>query len=272
MVDLTQFRRTTIQKINALDELAVHRPYLGMSEIGHSCERFLWYKFHWCYQEILTARMQRLFARGHREEPVIIAELNKVGIRVYDEQLEVEGVHGHVKGHIDGKAIGVIEAPKTEHLAEFKTMNAKAFKEVNDKGVRASKPVYFSQAQSYMGKLKLTRTLFVADNKNDDSMYIERLYFDKDIYDNLMVRTERIILSEVPPERKFKRTWYECKYCSAFTICHGTFPVEQTCRTCKNVDILMKGEWACNKYGMVLATDQQRLGCTNYEVMNGLRV
>ena len=244
-----------------------HRPYLGMSILGHNCERYLWYTFRWCYTSSYDPRIMRLFKRGDREEPEIIETLKSVGVHVFDEQQEVISIHGHSKGHIDGKCIGVIEAPKTVHLAEFKTMSDKYFKEVKKKGVKASKPVYYAQMQCYMKHTNLTRALFVAVNKNDDDMYIERVYYDEGFANDIMRRGEQIILSEMPPKKKFEPTWYECKWCDAKAICHGTNSWDENCRTCKHVDLLPDGEWSCNRFGFTLATGQQRIGCKKYETI-----
>jgi hypothetical protein len=268
MVEIAQVKKTTLNAISKLTEELEHRPYLGMSLLGHSCERYLWYTFRWAYSETLEARKLRLFDRGHREEPAIVSVLEKVGIRFYDPQLECVAGHGHIKGHIDGKVWGVIEAPKTEHLAEFKTMNDKSFKDTCKQGVKLSKPVYYAQAQLYMKFHSLTRCLFVAVNKNDDAMYIERIRYEADTAAALLERAEGIILSEDPPEKRFKPTWYECRWCSAQNICHGGDPWESNCRTCINCDLLPHGKWECTKYKILLTTSQQRIGCKNHEFLS----
>ena len=68
MTDLTQFNLTTLDKINSGLIKQELRPYLGMSQIGHHCERYLWLSFRWCFDSYFEPRMLRLFARGHREE------------------------------------------------------------------------------------------------------------------------------------------------------------------------------------------------------------
>jgi len=268
MVEIINKKRTTKQALSEQSEIQDVRPYLGMSQLGHSCERFLWYSFRWCYQEEISARKLRLFDRGHREEPAIIEAISKIGISVYDCQQEISAVHGHVKGHIDGKAIGVIEAPKTIHLAEFKTMNDKAFKDVVKSGVKVSKPIYYVQSQLYMFALNLDRTFFLAVNKNDDDYYIERLELEPAVSEYHLTRAEDIILAEQIPEKKYKPTWYECKWCAANDICHNKKKVEANCRMCQSCDILPKGQWSCSIYDdLIITSSQQRLGCKNYKVL-----
>ena len=270
MVEIINKKKTTLQAINELQGDSNLRPYLGMSQLGHSCERFLWYSFRWCYSDDVSARMFRLFNRGHREEPAIISLLNRVGIHIYDEQGEVVAVHGHVKGHYEGILSGVIEAPKTPHLAEFKTMNDKAFKDITKQGVKLSKPQHYAQMQMYMRKIPLTRALYVAVNKNDDSLYIERVYADDTVANSLFERAESIVLSEEPPEKRYKKTWYECKWCSASGICHNGKEVESNCRTCISCDLMPIGKWECSLHEIPLTTSQQRVGCKKYSKLENL--
>jgi hypothetical protein len=269
MVELYSNKRTTMQAISELTLEGEHRPYLGMSSLGHSCERFLWYTFRWAYKETISARMARLFDRGHREEPAIVSVLERIGMRFYGAQEEIVAIHGHCKGHIDGRLMGVIEAPKTEHLAEFKTMNDKSFKGCCKEGVKLNKPVYFAQMQVYMGGTGLTRALFVAVNKNDDAMYVERVRYEEDTRNAILDRAESVILSETPPPKKFQPTWYECRWCSAKDICHGGEPWETNCRTCHYCDMFPDGAWGCDNYDIPLSTSQQRLGCKQHVFLDG---
>lgn len=268
MVEIMQTKDTTLHLLNSLEVDVVLRPYLGMSELGHSCERYLWYTFRWCYTSKLPMRIKRLFNRGDREEEALIEALAEVGVRIYNQQEEVSSAHGHVLGHTDGRAIGVIEAPKTEHLAEFKTMNDKYFKQVCKEGVQVAFPKYYAQQQSYMKHTGLTRSLFVATNKNNDAIYIERVYYDEVEADRLERKAEEIVLSEVPPKKRFKPIWWECKFCDARYICHEKGRIEANCRTCNSCDLLPRGKWGCSKYKIELAIQQQRLGCPNHNYMD----
>ena len=172
---------------------------------------------------------------------------------------------GHSKGHCDGLALRVIEAPKTEHVLEFKTMSEKYFKKTKEVGVEEAKPVYYAQAQIYMFKMNKTRALFCAVNKNNDDYYFERLKLDKGMAKDLERRAESIVLSEKPPKKlNEKPTWWQCKFCDAIEVCHfGKEPLI-SCRTCANINILKDGEWECGNRNLKLATAQQRLACERY--------
>jgi hypothetical protein len=244
-----------------------------MSGLGHFCDRYLWLSFRWTYEEEIPQRLRRLFKRGHREEKHIIEELERVGIRCWGDQIELIDSTGHVKGHNDGIGIGFPEAPKTEHLLEFKTMACKKFEGLVKKGVRESFPKYFVQMQLYMRMLKLTRAMFIAVNKNNDEYHTERVRLDKGLADDYLLRGGLIVRAEIPETRKYKSSYYECKFCAARHICSGDQEPLKNCRTCEFSLPVEKGQWACkfnvNQFGLVLIdVERQRIGCPQYTLRN----
>lgn len=44
------------------------RPHMGLSQVGHHCDRYLWLNFRWAHVEKFSGRVLRLFQRGHDEE------------------------------------------------------------------------------------------------------------------------------------------------------------------------------------------------------------
>lgn len=264
MVKIITSQPTTLEKIESPTYQQEKRSYLGMSQIGHECSRYLWYHFRWAYQAEFPARMIRLFNRGHREEPEVIKELEKIGITCHSMQAEFVAGWGHIKGHCDGMCDGVIEAPKTTHLLEIKTMSDKYFKEMVKKGCKAAKPIYYGQCQVGMHGYSLKRALFIAVNKNDDSWYIERIRYNKDEAKELIAKGEGIILSDVPPIKVYKPTWYLCKFCDARFVCHYNSAFDVTCRTCKHVSIEKFGKWVCGDTGLELDEDAQKAACELY--------
>ena len=259
-----------------------HRPYLGYSQIGHPCARFLWYSFHWAYKSEISPRVQRLFQRGHDEELIQIADLIKAGCDFSGSQDEIVGIGGHVKGHIDGLVSNVPGAPKTLHLYEGKTANDKRFKEyckiplepnghANTRLKRWS-PTYYAQVNAYMGKMKLTRCLFVVTNKNNEARKYDRIHFDKAEYELNEEKALTILTSEFPLTKLGESTWFECKYCNARSVCHFDETPERNCRTCEHACIENDGVWSCEKHGQELSVAIQRVGCQDgYELMNCLK-
>src|SRR5690606_18060325 len=161
MAALPEMRSPTVEAIYASYEARAaqerRRGYLGGSEIGRESGRQSWYRFRWALRPAFEGRMLRLFDTGHREDPRIIEELKRIGVEVHEKdestgkQWRFTALGGHFSGGLDGVARGILEAPKTWHLLEFKTANTKTFKRVKKDGVERAQPVHFAQMQVYMG-------------------------------------------------------------------------------------------------------------------------
>lgn len=229
MVDISPYINRTVAAIDEWwrkkgdAERVDFYPTLRASQLGDECDRKLWYIYHWCLPgESFSGRMYRLFDRGHREEDRFIRALEGIGVTVFNQQEEVSALDGRLTGHIDGQAIGVPEAPKTVHVLEFKTFNDKTFKELKSKGVEGAKFQHFVQLQIYMFLLGIDRALYLAINKNDDEIYQERIELNRKFAESQIARGKRIIEAQEPPARiSEKPEWFKCKYCPAWSICHG---------------------------------------------------
>ncbi|WP_131669221.1 PD-(D/E)XK nuclease family protein [Psychrobacter pygoscelis] len=282
MANLTEFTKDNAT-LNALYEgiKAKHneqpRRYLGGSIIGKSCARQLWMDFRWVHFEDFDGRLLRLFETGHLEEPRIVQNMRDAGIEVYDvddrtgEQFGVIFHGGHFRGHADGVALGILEAPKTWHLCEFKTHNDKSFKKLINEGVEKSKPMHYAQMQVYMLGLDLTRAVYIAKNKNDDELYVERVKLDRAAAESLVERAARIIFANEPPMKvSEKPDWFECKFCPYSDYCHGgteTIPSplpNVNCRTCIHSTPQPDGTWLCEHSNEALSYDKQMRGCGDH--------
>ena len=247
------------------------RPHLGCSQVGRECAREVWYGFRWAGQVVWEGRMLRLFDRGQREEEVLVKALRSIGCEVWEEdsngkQFRVEFGDGHLSGSVDGVARGVPGAPKTPHLLEFKTHNDRSYKDLLKKGVAESKPQHMVQMQMYMCGLKLKRALYVAVNKNDDSIYTERIEYDPALAKEHISRGLDIIASDRPPPGISTRPdWYKCKFCNFKGQCHSGVPLSMNCRTCENVEVKFGGEWECKLSGDKLSLEEQKKGCKEWK-------
>ncbi len=236
------------------------RRYLGASVAGHECDRYLWLHFRGLFRERFEGRMYRLFERGRREEEQFIAELRGIGCEVWDrgedgQQFAVSALGGHFGGHLDAVVRGVPDAPKTPHVAEFKTHNDQSFKKLARVGVKDAKPMHFCQMQIYMGMMKLDRALYLSVNKDDDDLYAERVHFDSDFFKAAMRRVERIITEPSAERCAKRRDDWRCKGCPARAVCwHETgavFSRQGTwsdCRSCCHASADIEGEgarWTC---------------------------
>lgn len=247
------------------------RSHLGASIIGHSCDRWLWFSFRWIAREDFDGRMLRLFRRGQDEELPLVADLRRIGMKISDIDQKTKRQFSFKDGFFAGSMDGIIhsgvpESPNKEHILEAKTHSKKSYDQLEKDGVEKSKPVHFAQMQVYMGAMSIDRALYVAVCKDDDRIYTERVRYDKDIFDALSSRAQRIIASDRMPEPlSTDGTWYECKYCAAYSICHqNKIPQEVHCRTCSNVTFLRTGKAHCQHWDAEIPTDAQIQGCDHH--------
>lgn len=220
MVDLSFILdETTIAKVDEVvaSEGAKEAPrtYLGMSEIGHDCSRYLWLKFHKGFRDTFDGRMIRLFDTGYLIEKRIVKDLRKAGYKVNCGKKSNTFVDGNFRGHSDGIISGLKESKK-KHILEIKSMNDKNFKKFLKEGMQASNPKYYTQAQVYMGYAKLEKAIWIVENKNDSARRQERVSFDKTFFKELQEKARLIIESKAPPKGISEdESWWKCKFCQA---------------------------------------------------------
>jgi hypothetical protein len=233
------------------------RPYLGPSQSGEPCERRTWLSFRWAVRKTFPGRMLRLFRRGQREEDTVVSMLKMIGMEVTDEQKNIE-FGGHIWGHIDGVVNNAV--------LEIKTHNLKSFDNLIKNGVKSSKPQHYAQMQLYMLGLKMNRALYFAVCKDDDRIHTERIELDKEYAEKELNRLKRITLKEhIPAPISTDPSWYQCKFCEAHDICHGSkLTREINCRTCAHSTPLGSGQWHCIRWGAIIPTDAQRNGCPSH--------
>jgi hypothetical protein len=270
----------TIAAIDAAVAAAEPRDFdhvVRSSSIG-KCERHLWYRYRWAHEpEQFDGRMLRLFHTGHAEEARMIAWLRLAGVTVAavdpvtGEQWEVVDLDGHFAGHLDGIVTGLIEAPKTPHLLECKTHNAKSFEQLKRHGVAVAKPDHVAQMQVYMHLKGLTRAFYLAKHKDTDELWSERIEYDPAHGAALIAKAARVKDANDPPPRiSDDPAWFECRFCPSHFICHGTSFALRNCRTCIQSTPTAGGAWRCERDGRTLTTEDQRAGCPHHLYLPGL--
>lgn len=248
------------------------RGHLGASMIGRPCERQLWYAFRWAYREQFEGRMLRLFQRGHREEDWFAADLRSIGVTVHTvdprtgQQFRLSDPNnGHVSGSMDGCGIGFPEAPKTWHVIEFKTHNAKSFTKLEKEGVQKAKPEHYAQMQLYMKWSGMERAFYLAVNKDTDALYAERIRFDAALAEQLQAKAERIVFAAEPPSRISENpAWFECKFCPAHDLCFGKAMPAVNMRTCIHATPRPDGTWYCERCKRVVPLEEQGKPCEHH--------
>ncbi len=245
---------------------------IGAGIIGHECDRYLWYVFRQCCKPEFEGRMYRLFETGDLEEARFVKDLRTIGCTVHDvdpqrasertQQYKITALGGHVKGYLDSVIYGLPEAPKTWHIGEFKTHNAKSFRKLIKEGVEKSKPLHFCQMQIGMHLTGMKRALYLARNKDTDELYSERVKYHEECAKALVERARRIITATAPPDRcANRRDHFKCKWCDANKICWGStesgpaLPVPVlSCRQCCHATPVIEGfhgknaQWTCARF------------------------
>lgn len=188
------------------------RTYLGMSQIGKPCMRELWLDFNGYPRHRLDGQTARILEFGRAREEAIIMDLSLAGYEVFNRQLEFWKFDGKFGGHCDG----LIEGPGLPdvHVLEIKTANDKNFKAIKKDGIKVAKPVYYVQAQCYLGFANILYALFVVENKNNQELYMERVPFEDEAFKKTMENAKAIVESTRPFSKIEDRK--DCKWCDFF--------------------------------------------------------
>lgn len=262
------------------------------SEIADPCERKLWASFRWISPvEVIDPKKQRIFDMGNYIEACMVRDFKAMpGVEVkdveYDEdgqptdkQIGVSFADGHGFGYLDGRMLGVVEAPKTPHVLEVKSMKNTDFNATVKHGVMKEKPLHYAQCQIYMHKTGDTRTLYAFECKNTSERHFERIEYDFTFATQLEAKAERIAFAERAPVRAFDDPdAFPCSFCNHRSWCWKLtvdLPA-RSCRTCAHVTPLSGGRWMCERKGSGksdLTREDQEAGCKmhlyNPDMVNG---
>jgi hypothetical protein len=213
------------------------RDYLGMSAVGHPCERKLWYDVHDPIAEEFSAATLKRFEDGHRSEALMAQRIRMAnGVQLWTvdpetgNQFECTDFDGRFKGHMDGVVLGLFQAPKTPHVWEGKAVNEKKFAEF--KKIKAQfgeketlarwDAVYWTQAQSYMGYFDLQRHYLTVCTPGVRDWDSARTEFDSVAFDKIKDKAKRILEAKFPLAKVSNNpSWWQCKFCVYTERCHG---------------------------------------------------
>lgn len=266
-----------LDKVIKETEEVRHSNGVPISSLGDDCERKLWYDFrHVQDPKTWEPRMLRLFRRGKVVELEVVQDLKDAGLEIHDlnqdgNQWRVEDYAKHLSGYVDGVGRGFPECPTQWCLMEVKSHKNTSFNSVKKHGVLKSNYKHFVQCQMGMGMSKpvLKSCIYIAYCKNTSAMYVERIKFDKVLFESLKEKALRIIQSSKPLERVAKsENDYRCKSCDYAIRCHLSASIQilpnYNCRTCCfSTPDLEKG-WVCEKHNKTLSKDAQSIGCGDH--------
>ncbi|MBB4192762.1 oxidoreductase [Rhizobium aethiopicum] len=238
---------------------------ISVSLAGAECARALFYEFRWASKpEPATGKRQRLFERGQDDEEKMLRDLRAIGVEVWGEQERARAVHGFVRGKLDGIALGLLEAPKTIHVVECKSLNTKGFKAVIKDGVKKAKPLHHAQIQIYMHVLGYDRGYYYIKCADTQEYHSERVEYDVEFCLRLLANLERIIFTDVPPPKISEDPeFYLCRFCKHNSVCHNGLLPRVTCRTCIHFQPERGGDChvSCARWAKPLSIDEQRAAC-----------
>jgi hypothetical protein len=267
------------------------RDHLGASEIGRECEREIFYKFRWFNEpnykkvdpdtgevEDHTARMKRLFQRGHCEEDRLVSYLRGIGATVHEvnpETGEQWRVSGLVGGHFGGSLDGIAVLPESVTglsfplpvLLEFKTYGTKSFKRLEKLGLDQTKPEHVTQMSVYGWFYQLQYSVYMAIQKDDDTLKVLFRKLDPNRGLAAVEKATRVVLAQNPPDRiREDPSYYKCKFCDHKRTCHETgLPTLKNCRSCQYGRPMPGPTWVCGQNNQVIPREVLLQGCDWWE-------
>lgn len=204
--------------------------------------------------------------------------LEMIGVEFYQpddgSQERISDHGGHFGSALDGVLWNVPDCPGEWILGEFKTHNTKSFCDLIVKGVQVSKPEHYAQIQTCMARRGISKTIYIAVNKNDDDLFAQIIDYDERSSSSYLMRAGNIIVAREPPKRLSEDpSNFKCGICDAKQRCHfpATSPVPINCRTCKHsVADIATGTWGCELRKTMLDKVDQMAGCGLHEPIRAL--
>jgi len=269
------------------DHTSEVRGYVQSSGLGAECLRQLVYQFWWSSQETFQASTLMNFEDGHRTEDLTNRRFMATpGIDLRPaapdgRQWAVSSLSGHLRGHLDGLILGLLEAPKTWHVYEVKCVSDTRLKKLQRLILKDEKaalqewsPIYYTQAQLYMGLTKLKRHYLVCCSAGGRQMISVRTNFNKEHFEAALDKARSIIeASELPPRISEDPDYFICKWCQFSELCHDQKTAKMNCRTCAHSTAVLDPEtndtkefgiWRCEFHNKKLGFKDQRKGCPKH--------
>lgn len=186
---------------------------------------------------------------------------------VKPEQMRVSGVDGHFGGSLDGEVTLPARYGNLPAMVnEYKTQGTgPKFAALQKNGVKIEKPEHYAQMCVYGRKRGHKYALYMAVNKNDDSLHVEVVELDWGYADRLETKAQTIIMSRVPPEKLSQSPLFQrCQWCDMKSVCHEGAQYEKNCRSCAYAVPTTDAKWGCEKYRQLIPSEFIPTGCDNW--------
>ena len=228
----------------ALQQEHVQKPgrdYLGASRLGEPCTRALQYEYTKIPRDKpFTGQTLRIFEMGHALEKMAWQWLQSAGFVIETQDPTTGAAYGfsvadgQLQGHVDGIVRQVPESLasdiKVPAIWECKSLNAKGWNQVIEKGVKKAKPVYAVQIALYQAYLEDTiqgvsqsPAIFTAVNKDTTEVYHELVPFDAALAQTASDRAVHILRAtkagETLPRITQDPDSFYCRFCDWQTTC-----------------------------------------------------
>lgn len=200
------------------------RNYLGASRWGHHCERALGYEFFKIPKDEgrgFSGELYSIFDMGHDAEARLADYMRLAGFDLQThgkdgKQIGFWALDGLLGGHCDGIIHGGPGITKAPLVWECKALNNKSWSDTADKGVKLSKPIYYTQMQTYIAYMNLSGFLFTARNRDTGEIYVELGDPDMKTAQAASDRAMRVVEASSPeslPRCASVETDFRCRFC-----------------------------------------------------------
>lgn len=258
------------------------RNYLGMSIIGHECWRKLFYDFRGVCKRKISASSIRAINDGFKQEDIMAERLRMlpyIELHTCDtnnptQQIAVEGLLSHFRGHLDGVIKGLKEAPTTYHVWENKAVNQKKFDLLNklkiEKGEKEAlyhwDQIYYAQAQCYCHFTGLERHFLTVETPGGREYTSVRTNYNRKYAEMIIDKARQIIFENfsIPEKISEKREFYLCNFCDYKSICHDGEVPDINCKTCRYRDPIDEGKSKCLATDTIIEETLLNVGCVSH--------
>lgn len=167
-------------------------------------------------------------------------------------------IKANLPPHMGGSMDGILHVPANYvgmfgyfMPIEVKTHNQRSFTAMKKNGdsIRWNVPQHFVQGNTYAVRTGCTHFLYVAENKNDDSLYIKQEVAETSVTALNIVRAEQIIYKENETHIAKTQEKWRCRMCDYDAVCNrkkkDILDIAINCRTCVHARPIEDGTWAC---------------------------